>query len=142
MAAKVDAPRSYPSPADTTGGMGGWSVEAVLYAARDGALALVPSCFKPCQELEHLHGRFRACGRITVDDVTHKPLWRRILSDFDHNGYAMLKPLEADSLFGAEGFWGFSDRRESPREVQLSYAQLRQRIVRWSRLADGAETSA
>ena len=124
-------------------GIRGWSVEAVLYAARDGALALVPNCFKPCQELEQSHGRFRPCGRITVDDATRKPLWQRVLSDFDHNGYAMLSSREADSLFGAEGFWGFSDRRESPREVQLSYAQLRQRMIHWSRLAtDDAETSA
>lgn len=118
-------------------------MEAVLYVAGDGALALVPSCFKPCQDLEKVHGRFRACGRITVDDVMHTRLWRRVLADFDHAGYAMLDSSEAESLFGAAGFWGFSDRRQAPREVQFSYAQLQQRMVRWSRLAtDDAETSA
>jgi hypothetical protein len=118
-------------------------MEAVLYAARDGALALLPDCFKPCQELEQVHGRFRACGRICVDDVMHRPLWRRIQADFERCGYAVLSPRDAESLFGAEGFWGFSDRREAPREVQLSYAQIRQRLVRWSRLAtDDAESSA
>lgn len=118
-------------------------MQAVLYAARDGALALVPDCFKPCKDLEQAHGRFRACGRISVDDVTCRPLWRRIVQDFDRLGYAMLSARDADSLFGTEGFWGFSDRREIPREVQLSYAQLRQRLVRWSRLtSDEAETSA
>jgi len=118
-------------------------MEAVLYAARDGALALLPGCFKPCRDLEQAHGAFRACGRIAVDDVAHRPLWRRILADFDRCGYSLLNARDADSLFGAEGFWGFSDRREFPREEQLSYKQLRQRLVRWSRLAtDDAETSA
>jgi len=118
-------------------------MEAVLYAARDGALALVPGCFKPSRDLEQAHGAFRACGRIAVDDVTRRPLWRRILADFDRCGYALLSAGDADGLFGAEGFWGFSDRREFPREEQLSYKQLRQRLVRWSRMAtDDAETSA
>ena len=94
-------------------------MEAVLYAARDGALALLPGCFKPCRDLEQSHGAFRACGRIEVDDVVHRPLWRRILADFDRCGYALLNAEDADNLFGSEGFWGFSDRREFPREEQL-----------------------
>jgi hypothetical protein len=118
-------------------------MEAVLYAARDGSLALVPGCFQPSRELEVAHGAFQACGRIAVADIVRRPLWRRILADFDRCGYALLSPGEADRLFGAEGFWGFSDRREVRREVQLSYKQVRQRLVRWSRLAtDEAETGA
>ena len=118
-------------------------MEAVLYAARDGAQALVPGCFQPSHDLEVAHGAFRACGRIAMADVGRRPLWSRIQADFDRCGYALLSPREADSLFGAEGFWGFSDRRGVPREVHLSYKQLRQQLVRWSRLAtDEAETSA
>src|SRR3954468_3331186 len=92
LAAIPDRARSYPSQAPwctLARGSRGWRMEAVLYAARDGALALLPDCFKPCRELEEVHGRFRACGRICVDDVMHRPLWRRILADFDRCGYAV-----------------------------------------------------
>ena len=117
-------------------------MEAVLYAAANGVLVLVPACFQPSQELEHAHGRFQACGRLVVEDTHGTALWRRILSDFDGHGYALLEPAEADRLFGSEAFWGFSDRRRAPREVQMSYAQLRQRIIRWSRLTQDEATPA
>jgi hypothetical protein len=106
-------------------------MEAVLYAATTGALVLVPNCFKPPGELEQVHGRFRVCGRISVEQV-ETPLWRRILSNFDEAGYALLGAADADRLFGAEALWGFSDRRGAPREVKLSIAQVRQRMIRWT----------
>lgn len=106
-------------------------MEAVLYASTNGALVLVPNCFKPPQDLEQVHGRFRVCGRISVEEID-TPLWRRILSDFDGCGYALLGPGDADRLFGAQALWGFSDRRGAPREVKLSYAQIRQRVIRWT----------
>jgi hypothetical protein len=106
-------------------------MEAVLYAADTGVLVLVPNCFKPPGDLEEIHGRFRVCGRISVEEVD-TPLWRRILSDFDGCGYALLGAGDADRLFGAEALWGFSDRRGTPREMKLSFAQVRQRMIRWS----------
>lgn len=108
-------------------------MEAVLYAAATGTLILVPNCFKPCKELEQAHGKFRVCGRVSVEDLD-SPLWRRILSDFEGQGYAVLGAGDADRLFGAEALWGFSDRRGAPREVKLSYAQVRQRMIRWTRV--------
>jgi hypothetical protein len=106
-------------------------MEAILYAATTGVLVLVPNCFKPPRELEQAHGRFRVCGRISVENV-ETPLWRRILSDFDGGGFALLGPRDADRLFGAEALWGFSDRRGAPREMKLSIAQVRQRMIRWT----------
>jgi hypothetical protein len=117
-------------------------MEAVLYAAANGVLVLVPACFRPCQALEQAHGHLQACGRTVVGDAPGTPLWRRILSDFDRCGYALIGTADADQLFGSEAFWGFSDRRRTPREVQMSYAQLRQRMVQWSRLAPGEATTA
>ena len=80
-------------------------MEAVLYAASSGSLILVPDCFKPPRDLEHAQGRFRVCGRISVQNVD-TPLWRRILVDFEGCGYAALAPCDADRLFGAEALWG------------------------------------
>ena len=117
-------------------------MEAVLYAAANGVLVVVPGCFRPSQELVQAHGQFQACGRILVEDTPGTALWRRILAGFDARGYALLEPAEADRLFGSGAFWGFSDRRRAPREVQMSYAQLRQRIIRWSRLTASEATTA
>jgi len=115
-------------------------MEAVLYAAPAGALVLVPSCFQPCQELERSMGQLRACGRLTIDELAiqdprRDPLWGRVLTDFDDAGYALLGGDDAERLFGSEAFRAFSDRRKFPREVRMTYAQLRQHIVQWSRKA-------
>jgi hypothetical protein len=110
-------------------------MEAVLYAATTGALVLVPDCFKPSRDMEQAHGRFRVCGRISIEHLD-SPLWRRILADFENAGHAVLGPADADRLFGAEALWGFSDRRSTPREMKMSYAQVRQRVIRWTRVRE------
>jgi hypothetical protein len=96
---------------------------------------LVPGCFQPSQELERLLGHLRACGRTHIDEPVQDPRWVRVLADFDDHAYALLGADDADLLFGSEAFRAFSDRRRFPREVRMSYAQLRQHIVRWSRMA-------
>lgn len=106
-------------------------MEAMLYASASGALVLVPACFEPSRELIATHGRLHACGRIDLADLRHTALWARIHDDFDRNSFALLSQQDAGRLFGGEAIWGFSDRRRAPREVPMSFVQVRKRVLHW-----------
>ena len=95
-------------------------MEAVLYASVSGALILVPECFAPSNDLEHVHGRLMPCGRISLEEEAYPDLCRRIGLDFDRMSYCVLGARDVDRLFAAKALWKLYERRRTPRETSSS----------------------
>jgi hypothetical protein len=115
-------------------------MEAMLYASDQGALVLVPACFEPSIAVEEAYGHLHLCCRLSLANPMRSALGRRIVGDFDRCSYALLSRHEVTRLLGTQALWGSSDRRCTPREVQLSGQQVRHRLSLWRRLA-GKPTS-
>jgi hypothetical protein len=109
-------------------------MDALLFSSDSGALVLVPPCFEPSQALERLHGRFKQCCRMSIDNRKCKRLRTKITAEFDRCGYAMLEKTDVEQLFNASSLWGFSDRRRNTREAELSYAIFKRRYMQSDQL--------
>ena len=113
-------------------------MEAVLYAAPGGSFILMPDSILPGGRLTQAHGPFVPCGRIALGDIDTTPLGRRVRADFDRYGHALLAAREADRLFGADALWGFSDRRNAPRQHHPAQPALAWRRLGGNALGTGA----
>lgn len=77
-----------------------------IYLARnmlvpdDNGYVLVPECFLPSSECDHLHGPLFACGRMTITDDSSGERWQQVMADIDQRGFALIDTDQAERLFG------------------------------------------